>query len=70
MGKRPKTKGELTIRTAIPAQKKRAGKAIEIDLYEPMPPNPPMAPGAVRGSGPGKKFAPLENLLDADIHLE
>ena len=69
MGKRAKTKGELTIGATIAAEKNRAGKSVEIGLDKTMPPDPPMAPRAIRRPGPGKKLALLENILDADIHL-
>ena len=54
MGKRTKTKGELTIGAAIAAQKKRAGKSVEIGFHKAMPPDPPMAPRAIRRPGPRK----------------
>ena len=69
MGQRAKTKGELTIGAAIAAQKKRADKSVEIGLHKATPPDPPMAPRAIRRPWPGKKLATLENVLDADIHL-
>jgi hypothetical protein len=69
VGKRAKTKGELTIGTTIPTEKKRAGQSVKIGLDKPMPPDPPMTARAIRRPGPGKKLALFENLLDADIHL-
>jgi len=60
----------MTVRTSITPQKKGLGKAIEISLHKTMPPDPPMAPRTVRRPGPEEELAPLENLLDADIHLE
>jgi hypothetical protein len=69
VGKRAKTKGELTIGTTIAAKKKRAGQSIKVGRDKPMPPDPPMTAGTIRRPGPGEKLALLENLLDADIHL-
>jgi len=69
VGKRAKTKDELTIGTPIPAEKKRAGQSIKVGLDKPMPPDPPVTPRTIRRPGPGKKLSPLENFLDADIHL-
>ena len=65
-----KPQDQMTVRTSIAPQEKRLGKTIEISLHKTMPPDPPMAPRTVRRPGPGEQLALLENLLDADIHLE
>jgi hypothetical protein len=70
VGKRAKTKGELTVGATIPAEKNRAGQSVKVGLDKPVPPDSPMTAWAIRRPGPGKKLALLENFLDADIHLE
>jgi hypothetical protein len=69
VGKRAKTKGELTIGASIPAEKNHAGQSVKVGRDKPVPPDPPMTARAIRWPGPGKKLALLENVLDADIHL-
>jgi hypothetical protein len=70
VGKRAKTKGELTIGASIPAEKNRPGQSVKVGRDKPVPPDSPMTARAIRRPRPGKKLALFENLLDADIHLE
>lgn len=63
-----KTKGQSTIRTPIPPQQKSFGKPVKKRLHKPMPPNPPLTPGAVGRPRPGKILSRLKNLLDGNLH--
>jgi hypothetical protein len=64
------TKGQSTVRTPIPPQKKSLGKAVKKSLHKAMPPNPAMALGAVRRPRPGEILPLLKNLLDGNVHRE
>jgi len=67
---RPKPQDQMTVRTSIAPQEKGLGKTIEIGPHKTMPPDPPMAPRTVWRPGPREMLPLLENLLDADIHLQ
>jgi hypothetical protein len=70
VGKRAKTKGELTIGTTIAPKINHPGHSVEIGHDKAMPPEPSVTSRAIRRPGPGKKLSLLENVLDAHIHLE
>ncbi len=65
---RPKPQDQMAVRTSITTEENRLRKPIKKRRHIPMPPDPPMTPGTIRRSWPGKMFALLENILDADIH--
>lgn len=71
VGKGAEAEGELTIRAAITAKKKRlSAKFIKIGGDKAVPPDPPMAARTVGRTGPREPLLQFENPLDADIHLE
>jgi hypothetical protein len=61
------TKRQSTIRTSIPPQQKTFGKTIKKRLYEPMSPDPALAPWTVGRPRPGKSFPLLKNPLDGNV---